>query len=406
MADNKPALRLVEIDPADMEELPEATPPRLDGAAILDAVYAHTGRFICYPIDPARVAHVLWVGHCHLMDCWETTPRLAFLSAVPGSGKTRALEITADLVPKPVESVNTSTAALFRTISEEPGILPTLLFDEIDAIFGMRSQTSEEIRGLLNAGHGRDAMVRRCEKHDGDTTVAAFPVYCAVALAGIGWLPDTLLSRSIVVRMKRRLPEEQIEPYRARLHRPEGHAIRDRLAEWAGQARERIRSAWPELPAGIADRDADKWEPLLSVADVAGGAWPARARSAALVLVSSAKENSPSMVVRLLMDIRAVFGTAEKMFSRELVAALQDLPESCWRESKAGPLTEIGLARHLKDLAIEPKTIRIGRVLNRGYERAPLQDAWRRLCPDNDVAGVADVAGVQTHTHPPRGDER
>ena len=65
-----------------------------DGAALLDEVYAYLGRFVSYPNIHAHVAHTLWIAHTHCMDAWDSTPRIAFLSPEPGSGKSRALEVT------------------------------------------------------------------------------------------------------------------------------------------------------------------------------------------------------------------------------------------------------------------------------------------------------------------------
>jgi hypothetical protein len=59
----------------------------------LDQVESYVRRFVVYPSKHAIVAHVLWIAHTHLMDCWETTPRLAVMSAERGSGKTRLLEV-------------------------------------------------------------------------------------------------------------------------------------------------------------------------------------------------------------------------------------------------------------------------------------------------------------------------
>ena len=50
------------------------------------------------------------------------------------------------------------------------------------------------------------------------------PAYAAVALAGLGWLPDTILSRSVIVRMRRRHQGERVEPFRRRIHGAQGHA--------------------------------------------------------------------------------------------------------------------------------------------------------------------------------------
>src|SRR5687767_14668471 len=71
------------------------------GERVIEAVYSFLGRFVSYPSEHARIAHALWVLHAHLMAVWDSTPRLAFLSAEPASGKTRALEVTELLVPNP-----------------------------------------------------------------------------------------------------------------------------------------------------------------------------------------------------------------------------------------------------------------------------------------------------------------
>jgi hypothetical protein len=124
-------------------------------------VYDFLGRFVAYPSERAHVAHVLWIAHAHCMDAWESTPRLAALSPEPASGKTRLLEISALLVPNPVEAINVTPAYLFRKVGGEDG-LPTILFDEIDTVFGPKAKENEEIRALLNAGHRRGAMTGRC----------------------------------------------------------------------------------------------------------------------------------------------------------------------------------------------------------------------------------------------------
>ena len=84
------------------------------GEIVLRRVHDFLGRFVAYPSAHAQIAHALWIVHAHLMDRWDSTPRLAFLSPEPGSGKTRALEITELLVPGAVAAINVSPAYLFR----------------------------------------------------------------------------------------------------------------------------------------------------------------------------------------------------------------------------------------------------------------------------------------------------
>ena len=97
------------------------------GERVLNAVEKFLGRFVAYPSKHAKVAHALWCVHAHMMDRWETTPRLAFLSPEPASGKSRALEITHCLVPRSISTVNVTPAYLFRKVASNDGA-PTVLY--------------------------------------------------------------------------------------------------------------------------------------------------------------------------------------------------------------------------------------------------------------------------------------
>jgi hypothetical protein len=182
---------------------------------------------------------------------------------------------------------------LFTCVASEDG-LPTVLFEEIDTVFGPKAKDSnEDVRGFLNAGHRKGAVFGRAVYlGNGKRRAEELPAYCAVALAGLGWLPDTILSRSVIIRMRRRHAGERVEPYRRRQHAAFGAEIRRQIECWARLRPEIID--WPFMPEGIQDRDADVWEPLLAVADLVGGAWPVRAREAAKVLVAASKETEPS----------------------------------------------------------------------------------------------------------------
>ena len=309
------------------------------GERMLDRVYAFLGRFISDLTEHAHLALALWCVHAHLMDKWESTPRMAFLSPEPASGKSRALEITELLVPNPIAAINVSPAYLFRKVGSEEGV--TLLYDEIDAVFGPRARENEELRGLLNAGHRRGAVAGRCVIRGKTIETEEIPAYAAVAMAGLGWLPDTIMSRSIIVRMRRRHDGERVEPYRRRVHAAEGYGMRDAIAAWAASA----IVSWPLLSPGIQDRNADVWEPLIAVADAIGGEWPERARQAALALVAESNEDDTSLGIRLLADTREVFGDATELPTKIILDRLYDLPESPWADIRGKPLDERALAK-------------------------------------------------------------
>lgn len=370
---------------------------RIDGAALLNSVHSFLGRFVAYPSEDARVAHALWIAHAHLMDAWESTPRIAFLSPEPASGKTRAIEITETLVPRPVEAINVTPAYLFRKVSAEDG-LPTILYDEIDTLFGPRAKQNEEIRGILNAGHRRGAMAGRCVVRGKIIETEELPAYCAVALAGLGGLPDTILSRSVVVRMRRRAPAEAVEPYRRRVHAPEGNAIRDRLSAWAEQTGPRLAEARPAMPAGIEDRDADCWESMLTVADAAGGAWPDRARVAAVALVAASKVATPSLGIRLLADLRQVFGDAEVLSTSSIIEALVKTDEAPWADLKGKPLDARRLANFLRPYGVTSRNVRDHHGVVKGYARENLHDPWSRYLAPHAMECATSATSVTAGT--------
>jgi Protein of unknown function (DUF3631) len=276
-----------------------------------------------------------------------------------------------------VAAVNVSPAYLFRKVGCEEGA--TILFDEIDTVFGPKAKENEELRGLLNAGHRRGAVAGRCVVRGKEIVTEEIPAYAAVALAGLGWLPDTILSRSVIIRMRRRHQGERVEQFRRRIHGAQGHDIYNAVDMWARANASSI--AWPDLPPEIQDRDADVWEPLIAVADAVGGDWPARTRAAAVALVAESKDREPSLGMRLLADVRTAFGDADEMTSKAILAALHAMEEAPWKDIKGKPLDERGLANRLRQYGVKSKVIRIGNATPRGYTRADLYDAWVRYLP-------------------------
>lgn len=346
------------------------------GAELLDEVRAFIARFVAFPSPDALVAVTLWTVMTHVADHLFTTPRLALLSPEPGSGKTRVLEVLALLVAAPMLVFNASAAAIFRTLTTS---MRTLLFDEVDAIFknrGKDGETSEDLRALLNSGYRRGATIPRCvgPRHD----VQNFPVFAPAALAGLGELPDTIMSRSVIIRMRKRLRSEPVEPFRSRIHEPEAEPLAQRISEWAKQHGEAIGAAWPKLPPGVVDRNAELWEPLLAVADAAGGHWPDTARAACIELLKVAEERDVSLGVRLLIDLRTVFGDLDAMSTADILEDLHRLEEAPWGDLYGKPLAPRGLARMLKAYEVRSTKVKVDGKSLQGYRREDLWEAWER----------------------------
>jgi hypothetical protein len=366
-------------------------------AVVLHDVRTFIRRFCAFPDEHCLTAVTLWAAHTHMTDEFTTTPRLALLSPEAGSGKTRVLEVLDLLVPEPMLCLSASPAAIFRTLSDRQ---ITLLFDEVDAIFSKRGKddSNEDLRALLNAGYRRGATIPRCvgPRHD----VQQFNVFCAAALAGLGSLPDTIMSRSIIIKMRRRAPNEVVEQFRLRQQETPGHQLRDRLARWADSVRVACGAAWPELPPGISDRPAEVWEPLLAVADAAGAEWPKLARAACVALTKVAQDRRTSLGVRLLTDLRTVFSDREGMHAIAIIEALRGMDEAPWAELQNEGLTTRILSNMLREYGIASKTVRVGQLVARGYTRSDLWDTWSRYLPPSGAAETVTSVTPVTPTSP------
>lgn len=376
---------------------PQHDAASIDGAHLLDRVQAFLLRFLCLPSSAANTIIPLWAAHTHFMDVWETTPRLAFLSAEPGSGKSMAMRITALLCPRTLEVASASVASLIRAM-EVPEGRPTFFLDEIDTKYGSKAKGDEDLRGFINAGHDLDGFILRNNYVDDIWQPVKISVFAAICMAGIGdILPDTILTRSIALKMRKRLPSESVESYRRRDHKPIGRTLRDELAKWADQERNRAKALRPILPDEIADRDADVWEPLIAVADLAGGRWPALARQAAVEMLQLAKARKrPSLGGQLLAAIRVCFGDKDRLATAELLAKLLADEEAPWRDLGRKKLDARILAEMLAEFDIGPVGIRVSKNSTvRGYKREAFKEAWDRYLPSSvaNATSATDATG-------------
>jgi putative DNA primase/helicase len=254
---------------------------------------------------------------------------------------------------------------------------PTLLIDEVDACL----KDNEELRGLINSGHTRDsAYTIRCVGDDHIPT--PFNTWAAKALSGIGHVADTLMDRSIILELRRKLPTESVERIRyagADLF----SELSAKLARFAEDNAEAVRLARPTLPHTLNDRQQDNWEPLLAIAMVAGGDWYKTATAAALK-ISSKEEESKTVGTELLSDIQEIFETKnlDRVGSGELILYLIADDEKPWATYNRGfQIKPRQIASRLKGYGIHSKTIRIGAGTIKGYEKDQFTEAFNRYVP-------------------------
>lgn len=370
------AVRAIEPQSAELERSLTT-----DGGALLEKIFAFLRRFV-YLSHAQAVIIALWIVHTHALDAADVTPYLAITSPEKRCGKTRLLEVLAILVARPWLTGRATPAVLYRKIDQEHS---TLLLDESDAAFGGQRDYAEALRAVLNTGHGRRGGTASCCLVQGtNITFQDFSTFCPKAIAGIGVLPGTIADRSIPIRLQRQAIGEKVARFRLREVEGEATFLREAVIQWSGPLLPELHAAWPNLPPELTDRQQDGAEPLLAIADAAGGEWPVSARQALKDIFTSEQASDESTGVILLGDIRAIFDAehSDRLSSALLTSALTEIETSPWCEWKNGkPLSARGLAKLLRPFEIWPTSVRIGEKTPKGYGRSAFHNAFLRYLP-------------------------
>lgn len=380
---------------AEMFPAVELWPEPVDTAAVLaeltDALHRHV-----IADSPTITAAALWAMHTWCMDVLTVSPLAHITAPEKRCGKTVLLTALSKVVCRPLAASNISPAALFRSMELWQ---PTLLIDEADTFL----RDNEETRGIINCGLYREgAYVLRTVGDDHIPT--RFSTWGAKVVCGIGKLADTIEDRSIPLRLRRKVPGERVDNIRL-----SDQAIWKRLqaqiARWADDNCYAIEQARPAPAFGLNDRAQDCWEPLLAIADLAGGEWSARARAAAQEL-HGIEEDAPSINAELLADIRAAFQrrSASRLSTALLIQQLIDDEEAPWATwNKGRPISARQLGARLAEFRIKSKNMRTTDGIVKGYDLADFKDAFARylFSAENPVLSATSLqphngAGFET----------
>jgi len=378
-------LTLPARDAGEEDAFPDVTPwPQpVNGAALLADIRNILARHVVADA-PTLTAAMLWAVHSWCMEVLTVSPLAHITAPEKRCGKTILLTALGRLAFRPMQTSNISPSALFRAVERWQ---PTLLIDEADSFL----RDNEEARGLINSGLYREsAFVLRCVGDD--FTPTRFATWGAKAVCGIGRLADTIEDRSIPLRLRRKTEGDRVENIR-RSEPGLWEALQARIARWTTDNLHRIGAANPDPAIGLNDRAQDCWEPLLAIADLAGGDWPATARAAAIAL-HGVEDEAPGIGTELLSDIRDVFEAkrTSRLSSRELLGALvadEETPWATWNRGK--PMTARQLAARLKDFRITPTTTRLpnGDRL-KGYTRESCAQAFAAYLSPGEGGFIRD----------------
>ena len=308
----------------------------------------------------AAMAVSLWIAFTCVHEAAVHSPILIVTSPEPNCGKSTLLGLVSYMVPRGLIVVEISPAVLYRMIESWH---PTLIVDEADVAF----RNNPELRAVINAGWTRGAGVPRChpDTHEPELFDTFGPK--AIGLKGLK-VPDTTLSRGIVIEMERKLPTDKAEGFK-HIDDADLQDIRRMLLRWSADNLDAIKAAEPLAPDGFANRLSDNWRIMFAIADQAG--FGAEARKAAVNL--SQGHDAVSLSTQLIIDCKTAMEAArvDRMKSADLVSALAAMEDRHWAEmpSNHKPITQPQVAKLLKGFKIRPEPMRVaGERMARGYK--------------------------------------
>lgn len=352
----------------------------VNGADVLNEVLEQLRTYVIADEETLHAA-ALWVAMTWLVDHATVLPIAIITAPERGCGKTTLLSTIGKMACKPVTASSISPAAMFRLID---GYKPTLLLDETDATL----KDNEELRGIVNSGHTKDAayVVRTVgDNHE----PKVFSTWGAKLLCGIGRIPETIESRAIILKMRRRVRGESVSNLR---HAPEEAftRIQQRLARWAMDNATEFAELRP-IMEGLTNRNADNYEPLLAIATLAGEEWVARITAAAHILTQF-DDDHLSINEKLLADIRNAFTNkgVDKIKTVDLILELCRDEEEIWATYNRGNrLSSRQLSTRLTQHGIKSKDMRVDGSVCKGYELSQFTEAFARYLDDEVVEPAA-----------------
>ena len=388
----------------------EPWPEPVAGAALLADLSDTIGAYVI--MEPhQRHACGLWFVFSHTHDLRDYAPLLIVKSAIKRSGKSRLAEIAPFLTPRPLALAGTTAAFIERAIE---GHRPTLIIDEADRLRKGNPALAEQIDAQLNRSFMRSGarVGKNVPLPGGGYEPRLFSTWAPTLIAGIGAQADTAEDRAVIIVLKRKLSSEKVKQLRARDGKDLAVLAR-KIARFVSDNEEYLRTHIPAALEVDNDRAKDVWEPLLTIAEAAGGEWPDLARSAGRILAGETVEEEEEFSVQMLSDIRGLFrdafpagdnahkeepGNAEqkqngyygpRLASADIVQKLLQLGDRPYGAlgHMQRPLTQHGLARALKEFKVRSGTIRLaGGTTSKGYYLRALEDAFARYLPGPEAS--------------------
>jgi Protein of unknown function (DUF3631) len=355
-----------------------ADPPRpLGGNAVLLNLIRALLREYVVMSEHDYVAATLWAAHAHVYDRFDITPRLVLTSPIRGCGKTTLLEVLSRLVARPELFDSITAAGVYDSTDKHS----TLLLDEAD---NLELSAKAALRSVLNSGYRKGHRIKRGKgKH-----ASKYDTFAPIALASIGFLTLPLMSRSVVLHMRKNDGSRRLRRF-IEGKTEELDIAYKYLHLWALDPKLELNPD-PEMPSEVSlNREADNWRTLISIADSFGEQWGTLAREAAVAFLDGYSED---ILVILLRDVREVFDAtgADRLLTATIVEALHAMEEGGWDawrgedgDLRPHKFTKAEFSHLMRErFRVKSRSLRPhpGDKTGKGFYRVDLEPLWAAYC--------------------------
>ena len=349
----------------------------VDGDELFNEIVGVVTRYVILSASQS-VAVAAWILFSYCFEGMRICPKLLINSPSKRCGKSTLMEVIMSLVRRALPAANITPAAIFRAIEFWK---PTLLIDEADTF--LNRPGNEEITGILNSGHTRAfAYVVRTEEVEGKHVPVRFSTFAPQVIAMIKTPTDTLIDRSIVITLARKMPNQKVTAL-AIDAADQFKDIRRRINRWVEDHLSTVEFKLEEVPQNCNDRARQNWAVLAAITKALGP----KSHNALLVAAIELADTSgieENVETDLLADLRELLldNNSDHIPTKVLIKQLGEIPDSRWAEVNRGkPITGHDLARRLKPFGITPLKYRDGTANQRGYSIAALRAVFDRYLP-------------------------
>lgn len=360
----------------------------VDGTELVNELKDVFAKHLVLP-DGCALVLALWTMHTYAVDLWRYTPRLFIYSPVPGCGKSVLLGLLSLFCYKSSVTGNTTTSSVFRTIDKYRPV--TILIDEVECF----AQGNEQMRALIDTGYDKIlGYIDRTEVNKKNFEPKKFYCFSAMAMAGLEKLHSSVMSRSILIMMKKKKETERVEIFNIDEMAAKAVVVQSKILRWITDNTDVLYACNPSFIKNMENRTQDIWRPLFAIAKTISDDCFADLQRAATTMLND-KSDDVVDDCTLLKDVKTIFDDtgAERLSTNELLQRLYDISEHGWGLKEYGQcmLNPHTLARRLLKFCIKPVQWRDGDCRYRGYMRENMEDAFERYIP---VSNCDSVTGM------------